>query len=199
MEPIRVASPARIAAFALALALTACGTVGSTKLDIKSTETRIFEFQDQRPTLERETSRTKQGGTVLTRLGDDRINPSGPALLRAWLHNKAPATLDGKRVVLTEFLVLVYEPPVRAFDGTENAGLVGLLVGHGIAAAKSPKTVRVHVSGTVDGKEFSAIGLENFTGRVQENEINSVITQALDVATTKIAEILAGPADNGKT
>jgi hypothetical protein len=179
----------------LALVLAACGTVDSTKLDVKSAETRIFEFQDHRLPTERETSRTGKGGEVLTRLGDDRISPSGPALLRAWLHDRGPQTLEGKRVVLEEFLVQVYEPPVRAMAGAEAAGLLGLLLGHGIAATNSPKAVTVRISGTVNGKEFAAIGLRSFKGRVQENDINSVISEALDEATAKIANILAIPVE----
>jgi hypothetical protein len=192
MQPNWVAGHACTAAFALALALTACGTVESTKLDVKSTETRIFEFQDHRLPAARETTRTGRDGDVLTRLGDDRLSPSGPALLRAWLHNKGPAALEGKRVVLEEFLVQVYEPlPMTA--GMEVAGFMGLLVAHAIAATDGPKVVTVRISGTVNGMEFAAMRLRDFKGRLQEREINSVITEALDEATAKIANILAIP------
>lgn len=185
---MRVRHAAPVAVFIL---LAACGTVESTKIDARGDETLIFDFQDHRPPPERTTTRWGTGGEVLTRLGDESITPSGPALFRTWLHNKGSAALEGKRVVLQEFLVTVYEPPVRAHPAADFAGLVGLLVGHGIAAATSTKVVSVRISGTVDSQEFVAFGNGSFRGRVSESDINTVIREALDSAVAKVGDILA--------
>jgi hypothetical protein len=181
---------------AILVLLAACGTVESTKMTVGGDETLIFDFQDHRPPPERMSARSGTRGEVLTRLGDESITPPGPVLLRSWLHNKGPAALEGRRVVLQEFLVHVYEPPVRAHPAADAAGLLGLLVGHGIAAATSPKNISVRISGTVDGQEFTAYVIRSLTGRVSESHINSVMREALDSAVASIGDILAAKKEN---
>jgi hypothetical protein len=124
-------------------------------------------------------------------LGDDKLTPPGPTLLRSWLHSKGPGTLEGKRVVLHQFVVQVYEPPVRAVSSADAAGIAGLALAHGFAAITSEKTVMVRIEGTVDGQQFTAVKWGGFRAGVSQNNINSVIRQTLDAAVASITETLA--------
>jgi hypothetical protein len=181
----------RAAQLALLFALASCGTVDSTNLEVPREEKLVFEFQDHRPPPERTSARSASRGEVLTRLGDDRLTPPGPTLLRTWLHTKGPAALQGKRVVLQDFVVQVYEPHVEAHPAAHAVPIVGQIVGHTIAEVASAKLVTVRIVGTVDGQEFAALERGSFKGRVSEKDINSVIRKTLDAAVTRVAEILA--------
>jgi hypothetical protein len=51
---------------------------------------------------------------------------------------------------------------------------------------KSEKYVGVRISGKLGDNSFTSRGDGNFKGRVSETDINSVITQALELAATQI-------------
>lgn len=170
--------------------VAACGTVTTTTLDVKSDEKYVFDLQDHRPSVERRGERTTEYGNTLTRLGDENISPAGPVLLRTWLHRKGPASIEARRIVLTEFAVTVFEPAVHVPAGMAAAGLLGLIGGHGIEAVRSYKVVSVRVTGTVDGEEFQGFASDRFRGRVQHADINKVIERALDHTVERIAAAL---------
>lgn len=176
----------------LSIALVACGTVGSTKIDASPKESVSFQFQDERPIDQRLTTKSKSPAGELTFLADDSIEPSGPTLLKTWLSDKFGDGIAGKNVVLLEFSVKVFEPVVaineQGFQSAANsvpgAGVLGVLLARllvgGIENATSDKSVGVRISGKIDNSEFSTSANGIFKGRVTESNVNSVILQALD-------------------
>jgi hypothetical protein len=199
------ASIGRVAIVATALALSGCGSVATTKLNVTSKEVTSFAFRDERPLELRLSYKNAASYGETTRLGDDSISPSGPVLVKAWLHDKLGARLAGKKIVLTEFSVEVFDPAVsineqnfqNAMASTPGAGplagaLARLLVG-GIESARSDKTVGVKIGGKIDDDDFNARGGGAFKGRVLGDDINSVITQALDNTVSEIDKVLSAP------
>lgn len=196
-----------IASSLAVLALVGCGTVGSTKLDVRTSEPVAFSFLDERPAEQRATLKSQEMYGELTRLGDDAITPTGPALLKTWLNEKLSTRLAGATVVLREFSVEILDPAVSIDEGRFGAamestpgadpvsGLLARWLIGGIESVKSDKTVGVRISGKIRDREFSGRGGGSFKGRVSEDNINSVITQALDAAVADI-ELLLAPSGN---
>lgn len=179
------------ALFALLL-LSACGTTSTTRLNVVPVERTSFTFSDERPFTQR------LGGKVLrpygeeTNLADDEITPPPVKLFQTWLQRELAKPLAGTAVSLQLFTVEVLDPAVtideQRFSNAANstpganplsAGLARLLV-RGIESARSSKTVDVRIGAAINGKEVSARGNGHFKGRVTEDDISSVIRQALD-------------------
>jgi len=190
-----------IAITLIAITLQGCGTVGSTKLNTQPVQSTVFEFQDQRPEEQRITAKFHEPGGEITQLGDDAVSPPSPDLVKTWLNNKLSYQLAQKKVVLKEFSVRILDPTVsideqRFEQSTASSGadpISSLLARWLITAtesARSEKTVSVQIAGKVGEQEFTGSGRGSFKGRVTENNINSVITQALDAAIADITRLL---------
>lgn len=185
--------------------LAGCGTVDSTRIDYKPADTMSFRFEDERPVEERLTTKGRSPAGHTTLLADDSITPPGPVLLKAKLSETLGGKISGRKVVLSEFSVQIFEPVAvvneQAFQSAANsvpgAGIAGVLFGRllvgGIEAVKSEKTVRVRIAGAVDAAKFEATEYGTFRGRVTEDDINSVILKALDGTASRIRDELAKP------
>jgi hypothetical protein len=185
-----------IAAFAMAL--SGCGTVASTKLDIASHQPPTFELVDERPAEVRVTRKSSGPEGEVTSLGDDGINPAGPKLLQSWLSHHFSSRIAGRQLILQEFSVEITDPTVSvdnqgfstAVASTPGADPLSAMLAYwlivGVERIKSEKYVGVRISGKLGDNSFTSRGDGNFKGRVSETDINSVITQALELATTQI-------------
>ncbi len=191
-----------IAITLIAITLQGCGTVSSTKLNTQPVQSTVFEFQDQRPEEQRITAKFHEPAGEITQLGDDAVSPPSPELVKTWLNNKLSYQLAQKKVVLKEFSVRILDPTVsideqRFEQSTASSGadpISSLLARWLITAtesARSEKTVSVQIAGKVGEQEFTGSGRGSFKGRVTENNINSVITQALDATISDIMQTMA--------
>lgn len=180
------------------LTLQGCGTVATTKLEVATLTNPTFDLIDERPAEARQSSKTNKPEGEITTLGDDGISPSAPALLQAWLEKRFSSRIAGKQLWLQEFSVEVTDPTVgidnqgfnTAAASTPGMDPLSAMLAYwmitGIERAKSEKYVGVRISGKLGDHAFSSRGDGNFKGRVTESNINSVITQALELATTQI-------------
>lgn len=187
-----------------AMALSACGTVNSTRLEVAAPAFTGFEVRDERPLPQRTSAKTVESHGEITSLGDDAIAPSAPELLKAWLGGKLGERLSGRTIVLSEFFVQITDPNVSLDEGRLNqamastpgadalSGLVARWIIGGIESARADKTVGVRIGGKVDQKEFWAGASGLFKGRVSETDINSVIAEALGNASAEIEKALRG-------
>jgi len=183
---------------AVLLALTGCGTVTSTKLDLAVHQAPDFEILDERPAETRVTHKSQNPEGEVTSLGDDGVNPSGPLLLQSWLSKSFSSRLSGKKLTLQEFSVEITDPTVtvdnqgfsNAVASTPGADPLSAMLAYwlivGVERVKSEKYVGVRISGKLGDNAFTSRGDGNFKGRVSESDINSVITQALELAATQI-------------
>jgi hypothetical protein len=182
----------------LALALTACGTTSSTKLDVTVVDASKLPLLDERPPEQRLASQSTSSIGTLTRLGDDSVSPQPVALVRTWLYRGLPDALATRRVALTRFAIEIYDPAVTVDHqrlGTAaagvpganaaSAGLAGGLI-TGIESIHSTKTVGAKIELRIDDKVVAARGGGSFQGRVTEADINAVITDALDDLVRKL-------------
>lgn len=191
-----------IATILIVVILQGCGTAGSIKLDLQPTQSAVFEFQDLRPEEQRITTKYHESSGEITQLGDDAVSPPGPDLVKTWLNNKLSSQLAQKKVVLKEFSVRILDPSVsideqRFEQSTASSGadpissLLARWIITGIESSKSEKKVSVQIAGKVGDQEFTGSGRGNFKGRVTENNINSVIAQALDTVISDIMQTMA--------
>jgi hypothetical protein len=183
---------------AFAMALSGCGTVASTKLDIASHQPPTFELVDERPAEVRVTRKSSGLEGDVTSLGDDGINPAGPKLLQSWLSQHFSSRIAGRQLILQEFSVEITDPTVSvdnqefgtAVAATPGADPLSAMLAYwlivGVERIKSEKYVGVRISGKLGDNSFTSRGDGNFKGRVSETDINSVITQALELAATQI-------------
>lgn len=182
----------------LALALTACGTTSSTKLDVTVVDASKLQLLDERPPEQRLASQSASSIGTITRLGDDSVSPPPAALVRTWLYRGMPDALANKRVALTRFAVEIYDPAVTVDhqrlgtaaggipgSNAASAGLAGGLI-TGIESIRSTKTVGAKIELRIDDQLVAARGGGSFQGRVTETDINAVITDALDDLVRKV-------------
>jgi hypothetical protein len=187
----------------LLLALSACGSTSSVKLAIKAPEKTSFEFRDERPPEDKH-SRMMQGPSGAKRMyGDDALSPSVSDILRATLQERMGVELKGKLISLRAFDVSVTEPNVtldqKALDtssahipvGSAAAPISDMFI-FGIESAKSLKTVTIEIRGTLDGLEFYSLVLDEYSGRVTEDDIRTSMTRLLDKVTQQLQRMALG-------
>lgn len=185
-------------ALSFALALTACGTTSSTKLDVTVVDASKLPLLDERSPEQRLASQSTSSIGTITRLGDDSVSPPPAALVRTWLYRGLPDALATRRIALTGFAIEIYDPAVTVDHqrlGTAaagvpggnaaSAGLAGGLI-IGIESIRSTKTVGAKIELRIDDKVVAARGGGSFQGRVTEADINAVITDALDDLVRKL-------------
>lgn len=190
-------------AFLVVLLLSACGTTSSTRLNVVPVEKTSFAFSDERPFEQRLGGKVARSYGDETTLGDEAITPPPAKLFQTWLQRELAGPLSGIAVSLKTFTVEVLEPTVsvneQQFSNAASSapganplsiGLARLLVG-GIESARSSKTVDVKVNAGIGGKEVSARGNGHFKGRVTEDDISTVIRQALDEFVKQAKEALS--------
>lgn len=183
------------------LILGGCGTASSVRLATQAPIGSSFEFQDQRQDDQRHTRIDRSAHGASTYLGDDSLQPSGPELLRAWLHRQLDAKLKGKEVALLEFTVQIYEPAVVIDDNALQSAAASTPNGYaalpfaglmilGIERIRSEKSVRVVIQGTVASAEFAVTASEMFRGRVTESNLRETLEKALDQAVAEVDRLL---------
>ncbi|HUJ44312.1 MAG TPA: hypothetical protein VLW52_11970 [Opitutaceae bacterium] len=184
------------------VALTGCGTVSGTKIDLRSAAPTIA-LQDDRTEMDRVTRKERKSYGQITYYGDDKISPPPPQLLASWLGERFSAPLKGKRVSLREFSIEVEELDAtineqqfqNVVQSTPGAGPVTASIAHWLVGsfekAKLPKTVYVNISGKIDGRDFSAGAKGAFKSRVTAEDLNSIITRALDAAVVDVQRVLS--------
>lgn len=193
----------RTAALLLVASIVAsCGTTSSTKLDIRPTGVVSFDFRDERPAEQRLTRKSRVSYGEMTLLGDDGISPEPPALFRTWLEKALSKELAGRVVALREFSVQIIAPDAvvdeqgfsTAAGATPGANAVATMLARalvgGVGSAGSEKMVSVRIGGRVADREFSARWGGSFKGRITEEDVNSVIVQALDAMVKEVATVI---------
>ena len=184
------------------VALTGCGTVGGTKIALRSGGSTMT-LQDDRAEIDRVTRKEHRSYGQVTYYGDDKISPAPPKLLASWLGERLSVPLKGKSVSLREFSIEVDESDAvvdeqrfqNVVESTPGADPVSAAIAHwligSVEKAKLPKTVYVNISGTLEGRDFSARAEGSFKTHVSSEDLNSVITRALDAAVVDVQRVLS--------
>lgn len=184
----------------LVLSLSSCITATSVNLPTNniSTETS-FLFDDERSEKQKKSyEQTDSNGRNLY-FGDDKLTPTGPQLLRQVLQQSLSMELTGKKIVLTDFLVIVCDPTVvldkerlqassaLVPNGTATAPLAEALI-YSIESGK--KNVYIRITGRVGESSYSNQNSRNFWAGASESDIKSLINKTLDDSVNDIRDIV---------
>lgn len=173
--------------------LSGCASTATTAtLDIAVSVQTSFMFTDARPAGEVATIRRPSSVGVFTKMGDDRLRPTGPDLVKTWLQRDLAGPLAGRDIRLQSFVLEVFDPNgdvdpgqlSQAAAGVPGAGPLsilgaGLLIGQ-IERARGARSVSVTVQLNVDGAPVKVQSGAMIRGGLSEQEIAAVVRHALD-------------------
>jgi hypothetical protein len=184
---------------ALALLLAGCASVATTtNLKVQVASESSFAFTDKRPQDQRVSAQESNSIGLMIQLGDDKVVPSGPALVRTWLQRDLGTVLAGKSVVLTRFTLDVFDPGGRVDEKrfaetaarTPGANPASALVARalvgGIESFRVDRSVGIKIELEIDGKPLAARWGGSVRGSVSEEDISNVLRQGLDAMVREV-------------
>jgi len=183
--------------------LIGCGTTSKVNLSSEPLiDETSFSFIDARPTQQKHSINNQEAHGKNYYFGDDNLNPSGPALVKATFQKELNSALTGKTLTLTDFDVHVYEPIASIDSDTFDTAVASTPGGYAVAplaellilaieGMKSEKNVTVQIAGKLNEHSFSTNTSENFKGRVTEKNIKDTVKKALEDVISQIESIVA--------
>jgi hypothetical protein len=173
--------------------LAGCASVATTaKLDVSVSAQTSFVFTDARPADEATTSHRPSSVGVFTKMGDDRLHPSGAELVKTWLQRELAGPLAGRDVRLRSFVLEVFDPNGAVDQGRLSQAAAGVpgagpltMLGAGLLIrqferARGARSVSVTVELALDGVPIKVQSGAMVLGGLSEQDITATVRQALD-------------------
>ena len=184
----------------LVFTISSCATTTSINFPPNNLSSEAsFLFADERAEKQKSSYQQTDSSGRNVYFGDDKLNPTGPQLLEGMLQKNLSAELIGKKVVLTDFLVIVSDPTISIDkarlettsasvpNGSAVTPLTEALI-HSIESGK--KNVYIRITGKVGGNDYSNQNSKNFWAGASEADIKSLINKTLDDSVKKIRVIV---------
>jgi hypothetical protein len=175
--------------------LVGCATTTYVQVDITPTTFASFDYRDERPNDQRTSAKSNEpyGYGEITRLGDDRITPTPPVLLKTRLQQTLSKAISGKTVVLQEFSIRIFDSKVAGRSASNATSFLWPLnaigVGNAIDDANTSKTIDVRISGKVGNRDFSGRSSNGIKGPASDDAVKAAILEALDAAVVEVGRI----------
>lgn len=184
----------------LVFTLSGCATTTSVNLPSNNISSEVsFLFADERSEKQKSSYQQTDSSGRNVYFGDDKINPTGPQLLKGVLHKNLSIELTGKKIVLTDFLVIVSDPTISIDKARVEAASASVPNGfsvtpltealiHSIESGK--KNVYIRITGKVGENDYSNQNSRNFWAGASEADIKSLINKTLDDSVKEIRDIV---------
>ena len=180
----------------------ACSSPKGANLHLSANPVRSIAVKDNRPEPAKTRSKIFHDTGAYTTLGDQDIKPLPIELIQQWANSSALSIPANSQITVDEFTVTFFEPDTavdqsqveRARQSTPGASpLAGVFAGwliEGIESMRKDKPVTFKMTGTLNDKPFEARAHSSFKGRLNEEDIGSVITLGLSNAAESVATAL---------
>ena len=184
----------------LVLSLNSCATASSVNLSSNTISTEVsFVFADERSEKQKTSYQQTDSSGRNVYFGDDKLTPIGPQLLKGALQQNLSIELAGKKIVLTDFLVIISDPTISIDQARLETASASVLNGYAAAPLtealiysieKGKKNVYVRVTGKVGENAYSNQNSKNFWAGASESDIKSLINKTLDDSVKEIKSIV---------
>ncbi|WP_232415343.1 MULTISPECIES: hypothetical protein [Methylotenera] len=184
----------------LVFTLSGCATATSVNLSSNSIASEAsFLFADERSEKQKSSYQQTDSSGRNVYFGDNTLNPTGPQLLKGMLQQNLSIELTGKKIVLTDFLVIVTDPTVSIDKARLQA--TSAQVPNGVAVTplaealiysieSGKKNVYIRITGKVGNNDYSNQNSRNFWAGASESDIKSLINKTLDDSVKEIRNIV---------
>ena len=184
----------------LVFTLSGCATTTSVNFPTNNISSEAsFLFTDERSEKQKGSYQQIDSSGRNVYFGDDKLNPTGPQLLKGVLQKNLSIELAGKKIVLTDFLVIVSDPTITI--DKERIKVTSASVPNGEAVTpltealiysieSGKKNVYVRITGKVGENDYSNQNFRNFWAGASESDIKSLINKTLDDSVKEIRGIV---------
>jgi hypothetical protein len=184
----------------LVFSLSSCTTTTSVNLSSNNFSNEVsFLFADERSEKQKSSYQQTDSSGRNVYFGDDKLNPTGPQLLKGVLQQNLNLELTGKKIVLTDFLVIVSDPNITIDKERLKTTSASVLNGEAVTPLtealiynieRGKKNVYVRITGKVGDNDYSNQNSKNFWAGASEYDIKSLINKTLDDSVKEIKNIV---------